>query len=240
MHLLCYFNAESIRSGSVKLALTIVCGAYQSSLLAYFMYSDLFTSLATYITTTKSHSEILRASVLLALLSTYNKYETANPYQSRLRDSVNESLMSKIIDQVGAVARTSQESYINVQDDAVDGLLGGVTRLVGGYVPVGFVTRLGIVAKPTPTQFVGDVDDALAKLSPRWKMKADLDQIPRQRYCSWHMNSLRRIKHSHSLFYEQRPMTISPLLDPSFPWRLISPPSNPDRNDQCCMPDWRY
>jgi hypothetical protein len=128
------------------------------------MYCDIFTSLVTYITTTTSSSEILRASVLLALLSTYNKYETANPYQSRLRDSVNENLMSKIIDAVGAISSISQESYVAIQDDSIEGLLGGVTKFVGGYVPQGLVSRFGLGGKASPTAYVGDVDEALARL----------------------------------------------------------------------------
>jgi hypothetical protein len=156
---------ESIRQNAVRLALTIVCGSYQSSLLSYFMYNDIFTSLVTYISSTTSTSEILRVSILLALLSTYNKYESVNPYQSRLRDSVNEALMLKIIECVGMVSRNSRETYTNIQEDAGDGLLGGVSKLVGGYVPYGLAARLGLSGSRTPTPpHVDDVDDALGRL----------------------------------------------------------------------------
>ena len=129
------------------------------------MYNDIFTSLVTYLSSTTSTSETLRASILLALLSTYNKYETVNPYQRRLRDSVNEALMLKIIECVGTVSRSSRETYTNIQDDAGDGLLGGVSKLVGGYVPYGLAARLGMSGSRTPTPpHVEDVDEALGRL----------------------------------------------------------------------------
>jgi hypothetical protein len=132
------------------------------------MYNDLFTSLVTYISSTTSSSEILRASVLLALLSTYNKNETSNPYQSRLRDFINEDVMQKIIECVGTVSKSSREKYTSIQDDALEGLLGGVTKIVGGYVPFGLASRLGLSGSKTPTPPpIEDVDDALARLYNR-------------------------------------------------------------------------
>jgi hypothetical protein len=129
------------------------------------MYNDLFTSLVTYISSTTSSSETLHASVLLALLSTYNKHETANPYQSRLRDFINESVMLKIIECVGSVSRKSRETYTTIQDDTVEGLLGGVSKIVGGYVPFGLAARLGLSGSKTPTPPPAeDIDEALGRL----------------------------------------------------------------------------
>jgi hypothetical protein len=129
------------------------------------MYNDLFTSLVTYISASTSPSDILPTSILLALLSTYNKHETTNPYQSRLRDFINEDVMQKIIQSVGTVSRNAREVYTAIQDDTTENLLGGVSKLVGGYVPFGLAARLGLSGSktPTPPPFE-DVDDALAKL----------------------------------------------------------------------------
>jgi hypothetical protein len=134
------------------------------------MYNDLFTSLVTYISSTTSFSEILRASLLLALLSTYNKHETSNPYQSRLRDFINEDVMHKIIESVGTVSKYSREAYTLIQDDTVEGLLGGVSKIVGGYVPSILATRLGLGGtKISPPPQGEDIDDALARLYfPFW------------------------------------------------------------------------
>jgi hypothetical protein len=129
------------------------------------MYNDLFTSLVTYISSSKSHNDTLRATVLLALLSTYNKHEAANPYQNRLRDFINEEVMQKIIECVGTVSKNSRETYISIQDDHVEGLLGGVSKMVGGYVPFGLAARLGLSGSKTPTPPpVEDIDEALGKL----------------------------------------------------------------------------
>jgi hypothetical protein len=129
------------------------------------MYNDIFTSLVTYISSSKSHKVTLQASVLLALLSTYNKQESANPYQNRLRDFINEEVMQKIIECVGTVSKSSRETYIIIQDDQVDGLFGSVSKIVGGYVPFGLTSRLGLSGSKTPTPPpVEDIDEALGKL----------------------------------------------------------------------------
>lgn len=173
---------DTVRSNAVRLTLTVVCGSYQSSLLSYFMYNDLFTSLVTYISSTSSSSEILRASVLLALLSTYNKQESSNPYQSRLRDFINEDVMSKIIECVGTASKASREAYTTIQDDAVDGLLGGVSKVIGGYVPFGLASRLGLGGTKTPTSPSEDIDDALAKLYIPALSVLTVDRTPRLRF----------------------------------------------------------
>lgn len=73
--------------------------------------------------------------------------------------------MHKIIESVGTVSKNSREAYTSIQDDTVEGLLGGVSKIVGGYVPFGLATRLGFSGTTTPTQPpVEDIDDALAKL----------------------------------------------------------------------------
>jgi len=174
---------ETIRSDAIRLTLTVVCGSYQSSLLSYFMYNDLFSSLVTYISSASSSSEILCASVLLALLSTYNKHESSNPYQSRLRDFINEDVMHKIIECVGTVSISSRETYTSIQDDIFEGLLGGVSKIVGGYVPFGLATRLGLTGTKTPTPPpVEDVDDALAKLYLLPMSLLTIDRIQKLQY----------------------------------------------------------
>jgi hypothetical protein len=73
--------------------------------------------------------------------------------------------MHKIIECVGNVSKTSREAYTLIQDDAVEGLLGGVSKMVGGYVPFALATRLGLAGSKTPTTPPPeDVDDALARL----------------------------------------------------------------------------
>jgi hypothetical protein len=129
------------------------------------MYNDIFTPLVTYIASSTSSLETLRASVLLALLSTYNKHESANPYQMRLRDFINEEVMNKIIDCVGRVSMNSRDTYTALQDDTVDGLLGGVTKMVTGYVPFGLASRLGLSGSNTPpVRVAGDIDEAFGRL----------------------------------------------------------------------------
>lgn len=93
--------------------------------------------------------------------------------------------MQKIIDCVGTVSRKSRETYVSIQSDAVEGLLGGVTKIVGGYVPFGLVTKLGLSGAKTPTPpLVEDVDDALARLYLiTQKPKLTEDRIQGLRFC---------------------------------------------------------
>jgi hypothetical protein len=129
------------------------------------MYNDLFTSLVNFISSVTVQSEVLCASLLLAMLSTYSKHETVNPYQSRLKDFINEEVMQKIIECVGSVSRNSRESYIAIQDDTADGLVGSVTKIVGGYVPFGLAARLGLSPSKTPTPpTTEDPEETLRKL----------------------------------------------------------------------------
>lgn len=73
--------------------------------------------------------------------------------------------MQKIIECVGTVARSSRETYTSIQNDNVEGLLGGVTKMVGGYVPFGLAARLGRSGSKTPTPPpTEDIDEALGKL----------------------------------------------------------------------------
>ena len=73
--------------------------------------------------------------------------------------------MHKIIESVGTVSKDSRETYTSIQDDNAEGLLGGVSKIVGGYVPFALATRLALSGTKTPTPPpVGDIDDALAQL----------------------------------------------------------------------------
>jgi len=73
--------------------------------------------------------------------------------------------MQRIIECVGSVSKSARETYTSIQDDAVEGLLGGVTKIVGGYVPFGLASRFGLAGTKTPTPPPAeDIDEALARL----------------------------------------------------------------------------
>lgn len=92
--------------------------------------------------------------------------------------------MQSIINCVGTVSKRSREMYTAIQDDTAEGLLGGVQKLVGGYVPVGLVARLGLSGTKTPTPPPGDdVDDALGKLSFPIPAVLTADLAQKLRFC---------------------------------------------------------
>lgn len=91
--------------------------------------------------------------------------------------------MQKIIGCVGTVSKASREAYTAIQDDTVEGLLGGMSKIVGGYVPFGLVSRFRLGGTKTPTPPPSeDIDDALPKLYfPRLSILT-IDRIPKLQF----------------------------------------------------------
>ena len=59
--------------------------------------------------------------LLLGLLANCNKFEFQNPYQLRLNDFVNESIIQKIAKGVGIACGGLRNGYIAVHDDIPEG-----------------------------------------------------------------------------------------------------------------------
>ncbi len=110
-----------IRQKAITCALSLVSGAYQTSLLSYFSHRDLFPSLMKIIQESESVSAAFEPFTLLGLLANYNKFEFQNPYRLRLEDFVNESTIQKIIRSVGATSAQLRDGYTAIQDDFPEG-----------------------------------------------------------------------------------------------------------------------
>ncbi|KAH8811823.1 hypothetical protein F5884DRAFT_783550 [Xylogone sp. PMI_703] len=110
-----------IRQKACESALSIVSGAYQTSILSYFTHRDLFPALMKFIQESDTNARAFEPFVLLGLLANYNKFEFQNPYRLRLDDFVNEATIQKIIRSVGATCITSRAAYIAIQDDIPEG-----------------------------------------------------------------------------------------------------------------------
>lgn len=92
--------------------------------------------------------------------------------------------MLKIIDSVGTISRNARETYTTIQDDTGEGLLSGVSKLVGGYVPYSLAARLGLSGSRTPTPpQVEDVDEALGRLYSITLRRLILDLIQKRLFC---------------------------------------------------------
>ncbi|TDZ24839.1 UPF0588 membrane protein [Colletotrichum orbiculare MAFF 240422] len=131
-----------LRQKAVEVVLAVTAGAYQTSLLTYFIQRDLFPAVMKFISDADSATRILYPFTLLGLLANYNKFEFQNPYQMRLSDFVNEASITKIIRCVGATCQTLRTRYVDVQEDLPEGWsLNGTLRMMG----------LGVVARgPKP------------------------------------------------------------------------------------------
>ncbi|KAK0634441.1 hypothetical protein B0T17DRAFT_6613 [Bombardia bombarda] len=111
-----------LRQKAVEVALAVASGAYQTSLLTYFIQRDLFPSIMKFIQDSYTPERIVVAPfTLIGLLANYNKFEFQNPYQMRLNDFVNDGTIRKIIRSVGYACQTMRAQYINVQDDLPEG-----------------------------------------------------------------------------------------------------------------------
>ncbi|KAI1869328.1 uncharacterized protein JN550_005958 [Neoarthrinium moseri] len=116
-------NGDSLdlRQRAVEVVLAITSGAYQTSLLTYFIHRDLFPAIMKFIQDSDTPSRVLEPFTLLGLLANYNKFEFQNPYQLRLNDFVNEAAIQKVIKCVGMTCRHLRNQYINIQEDLPEG-----------------------------------------------------------------------------------------------------------------------
>ncbi|KAK8086808.1 hypothetical protein PG994_001782 [Apiospora phragmitis] len=114
-------NALDVRQGAVEVVLAITSGAYQTSLLTYFIHRDLFPAMMKFIQDSDSPSRVLEPFMLLGLLANYNKFEFQNPYQLRLNDFVNEAAIQKVIRCVGQTSKKLRGQYVEILEDLPEG-----------------------------------------------------------------------------------------------------------------------
>ena len=105
------------RAKAVQAALSMVAGAFQTSLVSYFMHKDLFPALMKYVHDVPESG--IQVFVLLGVLANYNKFEAQNVYQNRLEDFVNEESIRMLVQSFADSCRHVRDDYVAVQDDAV-------------------------------------------------------------------------------------------------------------------------
>jgi hypothetical protein len=106
-----------LRVKAVTTAMVMVAGAFQTSLVNYFMsHRDLFPALMKFVH--DAPDSACQAYVLLGCLASYEKFEQQNVYQNRLEDFVDESTIRLLVDIVGESSRRIRDDYTAIQDDA--------------------------------------------------------------------------------------------------------------------------
>ncbi|KAI0484587.1 DUF1741-domain-containing protein [Xylariaceae sp. FL0804] len=110
-----------MRQRAVEVVLSITSGAYQTSLLTYFIQRDLFPAIMKFIQDSDASSSAQRPFTLLGLLANYNKFEFQNPYQLRLNDFVNEATIQKIIRCAGQTCKSLRAQYVAILEDLPEG-----------------------------------------------------------------------------------------------------------------------
>ncbi|KAK4237583.1 hypothetical protein C8A03DRAFT_44557 [Achaetomium macrosporum] len=129
----CTYTAD-LQQRAVQVALAVTSGAYQTSLLTYFIQRDLFPAIINCIQSeiASTAPRITSPFVLLGLLANYNKFEFQNPYQMRLNDFVNERVIRGIVRSVGQTCQRLRNQYVDVQDDLPEGwTLAGTLNKIG-------------------------------------------------------------------------------------------------------------
>ncbi|KAL2132063.1 hypothetical protein VTI74DRAFT_4265 [Chaetomium olivicolor] len=118
----CTYTAD-LQQRAVEVALAVTAGAYQTSLLTYFIQRDLFPAIINCIQSQISSPtpRIPSSFMLLGLLANYNKFEFQNPYQMRLNDFVNERVIRGIVRSIGQTCQQLRAQYIDVQEDLPEG-----------------------------------------------------------------------------------------------------------------------
>ncbi|KAI7918329.1 hypothetical protein M0657_007395 [Pyricularia oryzae] len=109
------------RGAAIDLALAVTSGAYQTSLLTYFIQRDLFPAVMKYIHDIEKPADVVGPFCLVGLLANYNKFEFQNPYQLRLNDFVNEATIQKILRGVGNSCQLLRDQYTDIQEDHPEG-----------------------------------------------------------------------------------------------------------------------
>ncbi|AEO62094.1 hypothetical protein MYCTH_117145 [Thermothelomyces thermophilus ATCC 42464] len=137
----CTYTAD-LQQRAVEVALAVTSGAYQTSLLTYFIQRDLFPAIINCIQSQISSPapKISSPFVLLGLLANYNKFEFQNPYQMRLNDFVNERVIRGIVKSVGQTCQRLRAQYLDVQEDLPEGwsLAGTLSKIgLGAIAPGG-------------------------------------------------------------------------------------------------------
>ncbi|KAI8826216.1 uncharacterized protein EV422DRAFT_564027 [Fimicolochytrium jonesii] len=104
----------------------------QNSFNEYFMMNDFFDALIRTITDPLTRTLAFDASILLAFLCSYNKYESSNPYESRLRDVDDREVLQALEAVCSLACKDSRSKYMALAPDVQPpsaGLFGAI-----GYV----------------------------------------------------------------------------------------------------------
>ncbi|KAI1815774.1 hypothetical protein GGS20DRAFT_575977 [Poronia punctata] len=110
-----------LRQRAVEVVLSITSGAYQTSLLTYFIQRDLFPAIMKFTQESDTPERALEPFILLGLLANYNKFEFQNPYQLRLNDFVNEAAIQTIVRCVGQACKKLRGQYLAILEDLPEG-----------------------------------------------------------------------------------------------------------------------
>ncbi|TPX67490.1 hypothetical protein SpCBS45565_g03761 [Spizellomyces sp. 'palustris'] len=115
-------ESAQVRGAALQLTITIVTGSdniSQNSVLNdYFMIHDVFDSLTKIMTDFTTQQLAFDAAVLLTLLCNYNKYESNNPYLTRLAKLDDENVITSAAHTISRACQDCRKIYMETRQDA--------------------------------------------------------------------------------------------------------------------------
>ncbi|KAK7058391.1 hypothetical protein VNI00_002025 [Paramarasmius palmivorus] len=109
----------TIRHQALQLALVFMCGVGQLSPGAYFLRTDLFPSLVTFIKNPSTSQYTFEAILLLAILANFHKSDAGklNPYLQKIKECSDAEFMRKICWASGFALETAIKAYQEIHND---------------------------------------------------------------------------------------------------------------------------
>lgn len=141
------FPVGATRVVAIRTLSVIAGGLYQTSLSSYFFQRNLFVPIVDFVSHSESQLYVGDAFSLLGIIASFDKHEGMNPYEVRLADFVDNSVMEILVQASGYTWNMNVQAYTNAET-AVQGFAAGIASWVGW--------RSG---SSTPTQSPGELDN---------------------------------------------------------------------------------
>ncbi|KAG8624543.1 hypothetical protein KVT40_007610 [Elsinoe batatas] len=132
---------------AIQVAMTIISGAFHTSLLTYFTQRDLFPAIKMLVLDADAPAKGILPFTLLGVLGNCNKFEIHNPYLARINNLTDNVTLDKINQTIACGSVRLRDAYVSIRNDIPESWsLGGTL----GYVGLG--SLVGTKSPPpTPT-----------------------------------------------------------------------------------------
>ncbi|ODQ63328.1 DUF1741-domain-containing protein [Nadsonia fulvescens var. elongata DSM 6958] len=107
----------TIRLAAIRTTIITACGSSRTSLSSYFTQRDIFASIMILIRDQDDCLLISEAFNLLGILASIDKMDAINPYQLRLADFIDDTVMTKIVLVLSNIMSSCRNDYQKIGKD---------------------------------------------------------------------------------------------------------------------------